>query len=198
MFGNARVRLRTWLTAGAGTVAAVVLAGLLGAFGALHAPPPPLAAGEPVETGQWLVKVERAYVAARGVYGAPVRQGFRALVLEVEMTNRTGQSSKDYFQLLAPSEPIGDPADQQPLIVLTRDATLSPALHPGMTERMAYVWSLPESTPVPARLNLAVSTKDWKERDNLYGLPGWFNERELGVIDLPVGTAPPAAEGNQP
>ncbi len=198
MFGNARIRLRTWLTAGAGTVVAVVLAGLLGAFGALQTPLPPLAAGEPVETGQWLVKAERAYVAARGVYGAPVRQGFRALVLEVELTNRTGQSSKDYFRLLAPREPIGDPADQQPLIVLTRDSTLSPALHPGMAERMAYIWSLPESAPPPARLSLAVSTRDWKERDNLYGLPGWYNERDLGMLDLTVEAAPPAAEGDQP
>ena len=53
MFGAIRGRLKVWLSMGMGTVAAVLVAGLLGAFGALPKPPSPvLRAGSPIETGQ--------------------------------------------------------------------------------------------------------------------------------------------------
>ena len=56
MFDAIRNKLKVWFTVGVGTVAAVLVAGLLGAFGALPKPPVPvLPAGSPIETGQWLV-----------------------------------------------------------------------------------------------------------------------------------------------
>ncbi len=50
----------------------------------------------------------------------------RLLVVEIELENRTAQSGKDYFDLLRPLTPIGEP-DAKPFVVLTRDETMSPA-----------------------------------------------------------------------
>ena len=76
----------------------------------------------------------------------------------------------------------------RPYIVLTRDETLSPELHPGMTERMAYIWELPEGGAPPASLGLTVIRKIYKQRDNLYGLPGWFNPSPVGTLTIPVAS----------
>jgi len=192
MLGSARAKLRTWITAGAGTIAAVLIAGLLGAFGSLEKPLALFEPGAAIETGQWIVRPLSAYVATKGIYGAPVKSGEKALVIEVELTNRTAQSSKDYFALIQPREPIGNPVNT-PFIVLTRDSTLSPALHPGMTERVAYVWPMPEAAAPPDALSLGVTSKSYKQRDNLYGLPGWFNEHEIGTVNIPVEASPEAA-----
>jgi hypothetical protein len=186
MFGAIRGKVKTWFTVGAGTLAAVTVAGLLGAFGALPQPETPvLARDSQIETGQWLVRPLRAYVGTDRVYNLPVKQDQQALVLEVEMTNRTAGSAKDYFTLFQLAPPLGGQSEQ-PAVILTRDGSMTPALHPGMMERMAYVWTFPKAVALPDELPLVVNTKTYKPQDNLYGTPGWFNERELGRVEMPV------------
>ncbi|MDX8480020.1 hypothetical protein RFN28_16230 [Mesorhizobium sp. VK24D] len=180
--------------AGIGTAAAIAVAGVMGAFGARHEPVPVLAPASRIETGQWLLRPLKAYVTAeKNVYGAPLKSGGKALVLELEMTNRTAKSTKDYFEVLQPNPAIIDPATK-PFIVLTRDSTLSPELHPGMPERMAYIWQLSDGAAPPASLDLTIIHKTYKQRDNLYGLPGWFNPTPIGVLMLPVGSGPDTAD----
>ncbi|CAN7430505.1 hypothetical protein [Mesorhizobium sp. LjRoot246] len=189
MFKTARSRLQTWITAGAGTIAALFVAGLMGAFGALpaHAPPqlPPDAA---IDAGRWRVQPVRAYVSRAKVYGVPLKPGQKALVLEADLTNRTAQSDKAYFNVFKP-DGLALP-DPMPMVVLTRDSTLTPELHPGMTERMAYVWPLARDAAVPANLSFGITAETFKPRDNLYGTPGWFNPYRLGTVALPVADLP--------
>ena len=186
MFGAIRGRLKVWLSVGMGTVAAVLVAGLLGAFGALPKPPSPvLRAGSPIETGQWLVTPLRAFIASERIHDLPVKPDQQALVLEADMTNRTAESSRDYFSLFQLATPLGGDLDT-PFVVLTRDSKLSPELQPGMSERMAYVWVLPKSARLPENISIIVNTQIYKQRDNLYGTPGWFNEHELGRVTVPV------------
>ena len=194
MLETARSKLKAWAAAGIGTAAAIAVAGVLGAFGARHAQVPVLAPAGPIETGQWLLQPVKAYVSGeKYIYGTLHKPGTKALVFEVDLTNRTAKSTKDYFDLLQPTRPPLDPATK-PYIVLTRDETLSPELHPGMPERMAYIWDLPEGGAAPASLDLKVMSKIYKQRDNLYGLPGWFNPAPVGTLTIPV--APDA--GSQP
>jgi len=187
MFATARSRLKAWIAAGAGSAAAVAVAGLMGAFGTLHKPPqalPPVS--KPIRTGQWLATPRRAYLGGNGVYGLPLRPGDKALVVELELENRTAQSSKDYFDLLRPLTPVGEPGSK-PFVVLTRDDTMSPELHPGLPERMAYVWTMPGDAVPPAEIAMAVTGKVYKAQDNLNGTPGWFRPHDLGTLALPVG-----------
>ena len=187
MFATARSRIKAWVAAGAGSAVAVAVAGLMGAFGTLHEPPPALAlVGKPIAAGQWLATPRRAYLSSDGAYGLPLKPGDKALVVEMELENRTRQSSKDYFDLLRPLTPIGE-RDSKPFVVLTRDETMSPELHPGLPERMAYVWTMPGDAVPPAEIALAVTAKVYKAQDNLNGTPGWFRPHDLGTLALPVG-----------
>ena len=185
--------IRNWVTAGAGTIAALLVAGLFGAFAALPKPPvPDLPTDQPIEAGQWWVVPARAYVATDDIYGVPLKPDEKAVVLEADLTNRTAESTKDYFETIRLANEIGQSGDQ-PSIALTRDSILSPDLHPNMPERMAYVWALPGNTQVPERLSFAVSAKTYKPRDNLYGAPGWFNPHDVGTFSLAVAGATGAA-----
>ena len=194
MLETFRSRLNAWLVAGTGTAAAIAVAGVMGAFGARHEPIPVLPPTSRIETGQWLLRPLKAYATAEtNVYGAPLKPGGKALVLELEMTNRTAKSTKDYFDVLQANQATIDPATK-PFIALTRDSTLSPELHPGMPERMAYIWQLPDGAVPPASLELTVIRETYKERDNLHGLPGWFNPTPIGTLKLLVGSGPDTAD----
>ncbi|MGT2467939.1 hypothetical protein ACVOMV_28555 [Mesorhizobium atlanticum] len=128
MLEGARSRLKAWAVAGIGTAVAIAVAGVLGAFGARHEPLPVLAPASQIDTGEWLLRPLKAYVTAgKYTYGMPLKPGGKALVLEVEMTNRTAKSTKDYFDVLQASPATVDPATK-PFIVLTRDSTMSPEL----------------------------------------------------------------------
>ncbi|MBZ9906059.1 hypothetical protein LB557_08620 [Mesorhizobium sp. BR115XR7A] len=193
MFKTARSKVQTWITAGAGTIAALFVAGLMGAFGALPAHgPPQLPPDAVIEAGRWRLQPVRAYVGHARVHGVPLKPGQKALVLEVDMTNRTAQSDKGYFNVFAPDGVIL--SDPVPMIVLTRDPTMTPELHPGMTERMAYVWPLAGDAAVPASLAFGVTAEIFKPRDNLYGTPGWYNPYRLGTVTLPVADLPTAGQ----
>lgn len=188
MFSGIRGRTKTWLTAGAGTISAVSIAGLLGAFGALPNPPlPESPAGIPVETGQWRAVPLKAYVAGKDIY-PPLKDGQKALVLEVEMTNRTHESSDDCLSVFRPHIPL-ERDEIAPTLILMRDPQRLDRLHPGMTERIAYLWTLPAAKPVPDQLKFTVTTKTYKPMDNLKGKPGWFNEQPLVEVTLPVTAA---------
>ena len=194
MLENAGSRLKAWAVAGIGTAAAIAVAGVLGAFAARHEPLPVLAPASRIDTGEWQVRPLKAYVSAeKYVYGTLLKPGGKALVLELEMTNRTAKSTKDYFDLLQLGQATIDPATK-PFIALTRDSTMSPELHPGMPERMAYIWQLPDGAAAPASFDLTVIGKTYKPRDNLYGLPGWFNPAPVGTMTIPVAAGPDAPD----
>lgn len=185
MFKTARSKIQSRITAGAGTIAALFVAGVMGAFGALPAHgPPQLPPDAVIDAGRWRLQPVRAYVSHAGVHGVPLKPGQKALVLEVDMTNRTAQSDKGYFNVFTPDGIVLP--DSSPMIVLTRDSTMTPELHPGMTERMAYVWPLAGDATVPANLAFGVTAEIFKPRDNLYGAPGWYNPYRLGTVTLPV------------
>jgi len=61
-----------------------------------------------------------------------------------------------------------------------------PLLHPGLAERVAFVWKLPASAVLPTSLDADVIAKTYKPVDNLYGTPGWFNPRVVGRITMAV------------
>lgn len=185
MFKTARSRVQTWITAGAGSIAALFVAGLMGAFGALPArAPPQLPLDAAVDAGRWRIKPIRAYISHADVHGVPLKPGQKALVLEADLTNRTAQSDKAYFNVFRP-DGLAVP-EGPPMVALTRDSTLTPELHPGMIERMAYVWPLAGDAKIPAAIGFVVTAEIFKPRDNLYGAPGWFNPYRLGTVTLPV------------
>ena len=183
--------------AGIGSLVAAASVALYGAYGKLNRTSEPVySAGASIQTGQWKVVPQRAWTSSTAkVYGVPVKPGGRALVLEADLTNRTAESSADYLGLLRWAPPSATTAGK-PVVVGLRDTQQMPYLQPGLPERMAFVWVLPPSAPVPEKTALAVQSKRYKPVDNLYGAPGWFNPVSVGRIELPV--APDSAPGASP
>ena len=64
---------------------------------------------------------------------------------------------------------------EKPMIYLVRDDALMPALQPGLPEKMAYVWLMPATAIPEGRIDFSIEAEKFKQRDNLYGMPGWFN-----------------------
>ncbi|RZS81434.1 hypothetical protein [Pigmentiphaga kullae] len=182
-FGKLRARLAT----GIGSTIAVCAATV---YGILGAAPPPAAteytAGSQIEAGQWQVIPRRAWVSEeKKVLGVRLQEGERALVVEADLNNRTQASTRDYAKLLK-LHPVGGVPAPDPEVALVREARPLPLLHPGLAERVAFVWKLPASAVLPTSLDADVIAKTYKPVDNLYGTPGWFNPRVVGRITMAV------------
>ena len=79
---------------------------------------------------------------------------------------------------------------QPPAFYLGRDKSVAGGLQPDMPERMIAVWEWPAAVPVPEQLRLKVTTQIHKQRDNLYGAPGWFDRHPAAFVTLAVGSSP--------
>ncbi|PSH67692.1 hypothetical protein CU102_17555 [Phyllobacterium brassicacearum] len=183
-----RSKAAAWLTAGIGTFAALAAAEMLGAFEAMPKQQElQFTPNETVEAGQWRIRPLGVRVASDKVFEVTPKDGQKAIILETELTNLTARSSKDYYGVFHFPSTI-DAQAEKPMIYLQRDMALLPDLHPGMTEKLAYVWLVPASlVPVDA-VELLVTAKTYKARDNLTGSPGWYNDHTAGVIRLPITT----------
>jgi len=180
-------KLRARLAAGIGSTIAVCAATVYGILGA--APLPAVTgytAGSRIEAGQWLVIPRRAWVSEeKKVLGVRLQEGERALVVEADLSNRTQASTRDYAKLLK-LQSVGGVSVPDPEVALVREARPQPLLHPGLAERVAFVWKLPASAVLPTSLEADVVAKTYKPVDNLYGTPGWFNPRVVGRITMAV------------
>ncbi|HYG43228.1 MAG TPA: hypothetical protein VEA17_09940 [Bordetella sp.] len=179
-------KMKTRLAAGIGSTVALGAATLYSIFGA--GPPAPVvqyAAGSQIDAGQWQVVPRRAWVSRQKVYDVPLKPGQQALVLEVDLGNRTRMSTRDYSRLFS-LHPIPGVTLEQPLVAQVRDPQLGPLLHPGLGERVAFVWRVPDTATPPQALKVDVVAKTFKPIDNLYGTPGWYNPAIVGQVMLPL------------
>ncbi|MGO1077452.1 hypothetical protein [Inquilinus sp. CA228] len=184
-------RTVVWLTTGVGgfLAAGLVLVMTIASY-RTDQPVPKLSPGAPIEAGEWRVVPLSARIATTTPDGRKVRDGRKALVVEMDLTNRTAASSNSFARLLALDPSVG--AEDRPTYMLLRDQDLLWELHPDMTERVAAVWTMPQGAALPPVLTFAVHTSDYKRRDNLWGHSGWYNRHVLGTLDLPVQAPDPA------
>ena len=179
-----------WLTTGIGgfLAAGVVLVMTIASY-RTDQPLPKLPLGAPIETGEWSVVPLSARIDTTTPDGRKLRDGQKAVVVEVELTNRTAESSNSFYRLLTVDPSLGE---DRPDVFLLRDRERAAELHPDMAERLAIVWTLPQDAAVPPVLKLAVHGRDYKRRDNLRGQSGWYHPHVVGIVDAPVQGAGPA------
>ena len=183
---NLRSKAIAGLTAAIGSVAALATAVALGAFEAMpQRQDRQFTPNGTVDAGQWRIKPLAARITGQKAFGVTPKQGQKAIVFEAEMTNLTARSSKDYYGVFHFPSAI-DAQAEKPMIYLERDMALLPDLHPGMTEKMAYVWLVPANAAPTDALEFLVTAKAYKPRDNLTGSPGWYNEHTAGTVRFPV------------
>lgn len=154
---------------------------------------PLAAAGQPIEAGRWQVALHQAELGtAPRPDGSRGRPGSKALAIEVELMNRSSESSNLVARILSFDPPIAG-LPPAPSSYLMRDGALLGALQPGLPERVRLVWEMPEAAPVPETLRVVVTGETFKPRDNLLAAPGWFNPKPVAAVSLPVrgGSSPP-------
>jgi hypothetical protein len=185
-FVTFRSKAAAWLTAGLGSFAALALAFAMGAFEAAEKPQlPRITAGQSMEAGKWRIKPLKIWATSQKIYGVRPKEGQKAVVLEVELMNRTIESDSNYFSTFQwPAEIAGKV--ERPMIYLTRDETLAPGLQPGMPEKMAYVWLMPDDVATGNEVELAIEAWGFKYRNNLTGTPGWWSKNIVGSLRLPL------------
>lgn len=185
-FVTFRSKAAAWLTAGLGSFAALGFAFVLGAFEAAEKPElPKITAGQSMEAGKWLIKPLKIWVTDQKIYNVTPKDGQNAVVLEVELTNRTIESDNGYYKIFQWPANIAAKTDQ-PMVYLARDESMSPNLHPGMPEKMAYVWLMPNDTVAGNEVDLAIEAWGFKHRNNLTGTPGWWTKSIVGSVRLPL------------
>jgi len=181
---NLSSKARAWITAGLGTFAALVVAVTLGVFEAQpQAAISQILPGQSLDAGKWRIKPLKAWVTDQKIHGLTPKADQKALVLEVELTNRTTRSDKSYYSTVHLPPGIGAKAEK-PMIYLVRDDALMPSLQPGLPEKMAYVWLMPATAIPKDTVELSFDADIFKRSDNLYGAPGWWGKRVAAKASL--------------
>ncbi|MBN9044171.1 MAG: hypothetical protein J0H18_00720 [Rhizobiales bacterium] len=145
-----------------------------------------IAADATVNAGQWDVTVHSGRLAAETPDGRAVRAGDKALTVDLTLDNLTAESSNLYRETLKLENVSGAPAPQ---FYLLRDRDLLSDLQPMMPEKIAAVWVLPASQPLPEVLKVAIVGTTYKAQDNLYAASGWFNPQTVARVELPLASA---------
>lgn len=144
---------------------------------------PAVAPGTAIEAGQWRIKPVRARIATEHPLPYPPVKSDSYLLVEVEFTNLTQRSNRDYGFVVHLEQPelkqLGEPS-----FVLVRDMTLPDRLHPDMPEALLLVWPVAAGVTVPPELQLSIYAKTYKPVDNLVGSPGWFNPAPIARAKL--------------
>ncbi|MGH6761164.1 MAG: hypothetical protein ACRECW_06180 [Phyllobacterium sp.] len=179
-------RLLVRIGAGVGGVLAIVASTIASVYEVRTRPEIPLIEpGEAVEAGRWNIRINSATIATQTPDGLQLRDGKSALVVDIDLENRTGTTSSVYYQALELTEPPAG-ADPQPLFFLKRDRAFLNGLNPRMPEAVQVVWRLSPDAVRPRNIELRIAAESFKPKDNLYAAPGWFNPHTVGRVLLPV------------
>ena len=190
LFGKAHKALATKILAGIGGLLAAFLSFTLSIYqGRAASENPRVAPGEVIDAGRWNVTVAGASIARVMPDGSHVAPGKEALVVELTLENRSGESSNIYGDVLK-VENVPDLS--KPYFYLTRDQELLWDVQPMMPEQVRAVWQVPQDQPLPLQVRLAVIGAIFKPRDNLYAAPGWFPTKPVATVDVPLASGPEA------
>ncbi|AZO00297.1 hypothetical protein EJ066_25990 [Mesorhizobium sp. M9A.F.Ca.ET.002.03.1.2] len=146
-----------------------------------------VAAGEPVDTGRWIVTIREARAGPTPPTGIEPLEPKTFVMVEFDADNRSAETSNVLARLLAIDPPIPDLPD--PVVYLARDGWVAGGINPGVPERMIAAWEWPPALPPPRTLRLLIGSQIYKRRDNLYGASGWFDRDPVAAVELSVSPA---------
>jgi hypothetical protein len=177
-------------------VALVAVVGLAGGFDRVAAGELPVVAeDEPNQGEPWNVTVTGAVLAADLEPAVLYEDGYwLAVIADVEVT--AGESRTDLAEILyvtgveglarehteRGSYPGATFADD---IRLVRDGTAAASLHPGLPERVAFLWELAIDTPPPAEVHIEIIGKTYRE-SVLTGAMEWLDGAARAQLTVPV------------
>ncbi len=184
-----RRRPRAWAMSCAAAALVALVTWALGGFEAVPAATLPRpSAGSVITTNQWTLRPLRAWVGESSPAGRKRSDGSKVLILEVDVTSRmpaTSNLAGNAFHLSLPGV-TGQSQGEPKLLELLRDPSIGADLHPGMTERIAAVWEVAPTAPIPTAVDVTVVNWTFKRQDSLMGSSGWFNPTPIAVVPMPI------------
>lgn len=177
-------------------VLATAVAGLAGGFEKVSAEELPVVAADEVFEGEpWNVTVDGAALAANLEPAQLYEDGYwLAVIADVELTadeSWNGLSSVLYVTGVAglarqhterSSFPGGIFADD---VRMVRDGSAAVSLHPGLPERLAFLWELAIDTPPPTEVHVEITGATLR-KDSFAGHLQWLDEEPRAQLDVPV------------
>ncbi|MBY8972746.1 hypothetical protein J1G33_20345 [Pseudomonas sp. P867] len=177
--------------AGVGGIAAIMASWGIGLFEVKEKPlPPNLPVGQSVAAGEWCLRFDRASLSDHLPNGDVIQLGRKAIVLELQATNRTARTSSSFLQSIKLATPVSG-VDAWPTAYLLRDRATTTELQPGLPEQIALVWTYPAAEHATAGVRFDVAAKNFKPFDNLYAQPIWTAPHPVGVVELPLAASRP-------
>jgi hypothetical protein len=178
-------------------VLVVAVAGLAGALDEVPAEELPTVAVAELNEGEpWNVTVVNSVLAADLEPAVLQEDGYwLAVIAEVEITADESWTGGLHDALyvtdvegmvrervaggLFPGAIIADD------IRLVRDGSAAGALHPGLPERLAFLWELDRDTPPPAEVRVVITGKELVE-STLTGYLEWLRDAPRAQLTLPI------------
>jgi hypothetical protein len=177
-------------------VLAVAVAGAAGGLDELPPPALPEVAEDEVHEGQpWNVRVEGAALATQLEPARLVAGGYwLAVIADIEVVADTSRG--DVTDVLYQTGMDGlarESAEsaQYPGAIfaddvrLVRDGNRADQLHPGMIERLAFLWELTSDTAPPADVTVVIVNKTYRQ-DSFSGQMAWLDGEASARVTVPV------------
>jgi hypothetical protein len=187
-----RRRLFAFLVAGVGAAAATAISFAITVYEAINPKPVPVvAAGQPIDTGRWIITIREARINTIPPTGTKPFTPKKLVMVDFDLDNRSASTSNVFSRLFTIDPPV--PNLSPPTFYLARDKWIASGLNPDMPERMIAAWEWPPTAPLPGELRLSIGSQIHKRRDNLYGAPGWFDRDPVAIVPLAVASEPAGA-----
>jgi hypothetical protein len=190
---------RRLLTIGVGLCVLLVVVAVVALAGGLDRVPPeelPVAVVDQRNEGQpWNVTVAGAVLAADLSPAVLQEEGYwLAVVADVEVT--ADQTRTDVYDILCVTDVQGLAREHQESsncpggigpddVRLYRDASAATSIHPGLPERLAFLWELAGDTEAPAEVHVEVVGKTYRE-DSLTGSMAWLDAAPRVQLRVPI------------
>jgi hypothetical protein len=182
-----------WISYALGGLALAVSAAF-GGFAPVEHPEPVLKVGEVNAGTPWNVKIVSVRLVQDlepAVRLEDKQNHWLAVVAEIEITDVESHSDiRDIIMLptaegLVFDEYMKTTKDQRAReVLITSDATRVDALHPGLTERVAFLWEQ-KGDVLPKQVEVQIMGKTWRE-NTLSGTMEWLDLAPRATLTAPV------------
>jgi hypothetical protein len=197
--GDRRLKRRLLLI-GVSLCGLVILVAVMGLAGGLDrvtpAGLPVVAVNEPSQGEPWNVTVSHAVLAA-DLSPATLQEEdgyWLAVIADVEITADESRIDLDEILYVTGVQGLGRDRLESSIfpgglladdIRLFRDASAAGALHPGLPERLAFLWELAGGAPPPAEVHVEIVGKVHR-KDVLTGQMSWLDAAPRAQLTVPV------------
>ncbi|GAA1594642.1 hypothetical protein GCM10009789_55870 [Kribbella sancticallisti] len=165
--------IKTWMLSAGAVVLAI--SAVFGGLDKAAAETPQVAAGTPIDTGQFEVTIQRVVTVAdlKPLFRPDNGGALIAVVTKLKVTDDTGVAPPSDLIRLIGVPGIKD-TDRPIGTTNLRDQTRDPVLTPEAAEDVAYVWKLPKATELPTEVKLTVRAYEHQDESLLDHHEKWL------------------------